>query len=46
MGVHDPGTAHARLSAWPPIDMNQDFPAHLSAESPSNISPTTKNSSL
>ena len=39
MGVLTPGSAHARPSAQPPIDVSGNFPAHLSAESPSNISP-------
>ena len=39
MGVLAPGSAHARPSAQPPIDMSGDFPAHVSGESPSNISP-------
>ena len=39
MGVLAPGSAHARPSAQPPIDVSGIFPAHLSAESPSNISP-------
>ena len=39
MGVLTPGTAHAKFSARPPIDMSGNFPAHVSAESPSNISP-------
>ena len=34
-----PGSAHARPSAQPPIDTSGHFPAHISAESPSNISP-------
>ena len=34
-----PGSAHARPSARPPIDMSGNVPAHLSAESPSNFSP-------
>ena len=38
MGVLAPWSAHARPSAWPPINMRGDFPAHVSAESPSNIS--------
>ena len=39
MGVLAPGSSHARPSAQPPIDTSGNFPAHLSAESPSNISP-------
>ena len=39
MGVHAPGSAHARPFAQPPIDTSGNFPAHMSAESPSNISP-------
>ena len=39
MGVLDPGFAHARPSAQPLIDMSGNFPAHVSAELPSNISP-------
>ena len=39
MGVLAPGSAHARPSAQPPIDTSGNFPAHMSAESPSNISP-------
>ena len=39
MGFLAPGSAHARPSAQPPIDMSVNFPAHMSAESPSNISP-------
>ena len=38
-GVLAPGSAHARSSAQPPIDTRGNFPAHMSAESPSNISP-------
>ena len=34
-----PGSAHARPSTRPPIDTSGNFPAHMSAESPSNISP-------
>ena len=34
-----PWSAHARPSARPPIDMSGNVPAHVSAESPSNISP-------
>ena len=39
MGVLAPGSAHVRPSARPPIDTSGNFPAHVSAESPSNISP-------
>ena len=39
MGVLAPGSAHARPSAQPPIDGSGNFPAPVSAESPSNISP-------
>ena len=39
MGVLAPGSAHARPSARPPIDTSGNFPAHMSAESPWNISP-------
>ena len=39
MGVLAPGTAHARLSAQPPIDTSANFLPYVSAESPSNISP-------
>ena len=39
MGVLAPGSAHARPSAQPPINTSGNFPAHMSAESPSNISP-------
>ena len=39
MGVLATGSAHARTSARTPIDTSGNFPAHLSAESPSNISP-------
>ena len=31
MGVLAPGSAHARPSAQPPIDMSGNFPAHVSA---------------
>ena len=34
-----PGSAQARPSAQPPIDTSGNFHAHVSAESPSNISP-------
>jgi hypothetical protein len=33
MGVLTPGSAHARPSARPPIDISGKFPAHMSAES-------------
>ena len=39
MGVLAPKSAHARPSAQPPIDTSGNFSAHVSAESPSNISP-------
>ena len=39
MGVLVPGSAHARPSTQTPIDTSENFPAHMSAESPSNISP-------
>ena len=39
MGVLAPGSAHARPSARLTIDTSGNFPAHMSAESPSNISP-------
>ena len=39
MGVLAPGSAHARPSAQPPINMSGYFPAHVSAESPLKISP-------
>jgi hypothetical protein len=38
MGVLAPGSGHARPSARPPIDTSGNFPAHMSAEAPSNIS--------
>ena len=41
MGVLAPGSAHARPSTQPPIDMSGNFPAHVSAESPSKISNKT-----
>ena len=34
-----PAPAHTRPSALPPIEMSGHFLVHLSAESPSNISP-------
>jgi hypothetical protein len=39
MGVLALGSAHARPSAQPPINVSGNFPPHVSAESPSNISP-------
>jgi hypothetical protein len=33
MGFLAPGSAHARPSAQPPIDVSGNFPAHVSAES-------------
>ena len=39
MGVLVPGSAHARPFTRPPIDTSGNFPAHMSAESPLNISP-------
>ena len=39
MGVLAPGSVHARPSAHPPIDTSGNFSAHMSEESPSNISP-------
>jgi hypothetical protein len=39
MGVLDPGSEHARPSGWAPIDTSGNFPAHVSAESPSNVLP-------
>ena len=40
MGVLAPGSAHARPSAQPPINVSGNFPAPVSAEWPSNISPS------
>ena len=40
-GVLATGSAHARPSARPPIDTSGNFPAHVSPESPSNISPNS-----
>ena len=40
MGVLAPVSAHAGHSARTPIDTIGNFPAHLSEESPSNISPS------
>ena len=37
MGVLDSGSAHARPSARPPINTSGNFPAHISAESPSTF---------
>jgi hypothetical protein len=37
MGVLAPGSAHARPSAQPPIDMSGNFLVHGFAESRSNI---------
>ena len=37
MRVLAPWSAHARPSAWPPIDTSRNFPAHACTESPSNI---------
>ena len=34
IGVLAPGSAQARLSAWPPIDVSGNFTAHMSAEAP------------
>ena len=39
MGVLAPGSAHARPSARPPIDMSGNFPQHMSTEAPSYIPP-------
>ena len=44
MSAHTDGgprsrSVHARPSAWPPIDMSENLQLHVSAESPSNISP-------
>ena len=39
MGVLATGSEHARPSARPPINTSGNFLAHMSAESPSNISP-------
>ena len=38
MEVLDPGSADARPSAWPPIDMSGNLSAYMSAKSPSNNS--------
>ena len=39
MGVLDPGSAHARPSAQPPIDTSGNLSVHVSAKSTSNIFP-------
>ena len=39
MGVLAPVSAHAGPSAQPPIGTSGNFPAYVSAELPSNISP-------
>ena len=39
MGVLAPGSAHVGPSIQPPIDVSENFPAHMSTESPSNIFP-------
>ena len=39
MGVLAPVSAHAGPSAQPPIGKSGNFPARVSAQSPSNISP-------
>jgi hypothetical protein len=39
MGVFAPGSAHARPPAQHHIDTSGNFSAHMSAKSPSNISP-------
>ena len=39
MRVLAPRSGHARPSARPPIDMSENLPSHISAESPCNISP-------
>jgi hypothetical protein len=39
MGVLAPETAHTRPSAQPPIDTSEHLSAHMSSESPLNISP-------
>jgi hypothetical protein len=44
MGVLAPGSAHARPSARPPIDVSGNFPARVSAEWPSKISKGKKQS--
>ena len=43
MGVLAPGSAHARPSAQPPIDVSGNFPAPMSEEWPSNISHSPSN---
>ena len=40
IGVLAHGSAHTRPSAQSPIDVSGNFPAHVSAEWPSNISPS------
>ena len=44
MGVLDPGSAHARPSARPPINMSEKMLRHVSLKSPSNTSPDPNNS--
>ena len=45
MGVLAPGSAHARPSAWPPIDMSGNFSAHMGLKSQlQKSSPSPKNS--
>ena len=39
MGFLTPGSSHVGPSAQPPIAMSGNFLPHMSAESPSNISP-------
>ena len=39
MGVLAPGSAHVGPFIQPPIDVSENFPAHMSTESPSNIFP-------
>jgi hypothetical protein len=39
MGVLNPGSAHSDPPLGSSIDTSGKFPAHMSAESPSNISP-------
>ena len=39
IGVLASGSAHARPSAWLPIDMSEKFPPHMSTESSSNTFP-------
>ena len=45
-GVLAPGSAHARPSAHAPIDTSGYFSAHMSAKSPSNISPNPRTTFL